>query len=319
MRRPAGSCSLSHLPRAGPPPRQLPHPPRQPRHPRQLRHPQRSNLAAAAAKATESLCANCHDEAKDIGGNPHARPFLHKPAAGPDAACESCHGDGTKHAEEGGDKSFIRGLHGADGAKFCLTCHNKATDHSSFGAGSTHANSATVNCLSCHSIHSSEPKSAKLLAKAPGALCQTCHAGEAAQIRSKPYAHRLDRGGMTCLDCHNPHGRPVEKGLNLTRAGELPCLTCHVEKRGPFVFEHVSGIAGNCLSCHQPHGSSNPKMLQWARIDQQCLSCHSRIGTTASLGSQPPSFHDLTLPRYRNCTTCHVAVHGSNLSPQLLK
>jgi DmsE family decaheme c-type cytochrome len=124
---------------------------------------------------------------------------------------------------------------------------------------------------------------------------------------------------MTCLDCHNPHGRPIEKGLKLTRAGEVPCLNCHAEKRGPFVFEHVSGIAGNCLSCHESHGSSNSKMLQWARVDQLCLSCHSRIGGAATIGSQPPSFHDLTLPRYRNCTTCHAAVHGSNLSPQFLK
>jgi DmsE family decaheme c-type cytochrome len=275
--------------------------------------------AATAEKAPESLCANCHDQTKTFAGNPHARAFLRQtPAAHPDAACTSCHGDGQKHAEEGGDKGLIRGLHGAAGAKFCLTCHDKATDHSSFGAGSTHANNATVNCLSCHSIHTPDSKSGKLLAKAPGALCQTCHASQSASIRSKPYTHRLDRGGMTCLDCHNPHGRPGGGSLAMTRAGEPPCLTCHSEKRGPFVYEHVNGIAGNCLSCHQPHGSSNPKMLQWAQVSQLCLSCHSRTNSN-TMGSQPPSIHDLTLPRYRNCTTCHVAVHGSNLSPRLLK
>jgi DmsE family decaheme c-type cytochrome len=275
--------------------------------------------APKTASAAESLCANCHDQAKVFAGNAHALVLVRKSGAGPDAACESCHGEGSKHAEEGGDKSLIRGLRGVEGAKFCLTCHNKATDRSSFGAGSTHASSATVNCLSCHSIHASEPQSSKLLAKATGALCQGCHPGQSASIRSKPYAHRLDRGGMTCVDCHNPHGRPGRGSLALTRAGELPCLNCHAEKRGPFVFEHVSGIAGNCLSCHQPHGSSNPKMLQWTRVDQQCLSCHSRIGGVNTIGSQPPAIHDLTLPRYRNCTTCHTAVHGSNLSPRLFK
>jgi hypothetical protein len=60
-------------------------------------------------------------------------------------------------------------------------------------------------------------------------------------------------------------------------------------------------------------------MLLWARVEQLCLSCHSQTGGPRTYGSQPPSFHDLTLPRYRNCTTCHTAVHGSNLSPQLLK
>ena len=89
--------------------------------------------------------------------------------------------------------------------------------------------------------------------------------------------------------------------------------------RGPFVFDHVTGSGGNCLSCHQPHGSNNPNMLLWARVEQLCLSCHSQTGGPKTFGSQPPSFHDLTQARYRNCTTCHVAVHGSNLSPQLLK
>lgn len=271
------------------------------------------------APAAESLCANCHDQAKVFAGNPHARAFLRKTGIDPDAACISCHGDGKQHAEASGDKSLIRQLRGVAGAKFCLTCHDKATEHSSFGAGSIHASSATVNCLSCHSIHSPAPASQKLLAKAPGELCQGCHSDQSAQLRSKPYAHRLDRGGMTCLDCHNPHARPTQKGLNLTRAGELPCLNCHTEKRGPFVFSHVNDIAGNCLSCHEPHGSSNPKMLQWSRVDQLCLSCHSRIGNPATIGSQPPSIHDLTVPRYRNCTTCHVAVHGSNLSPRFFK
>ena len=187
------------------------------------------------------------------------------------------------------------------------------------GPAARHASSATVNCLSCHSIHSPAPKTARLLAKAPGALCETCHQGQSVELRSKPYVHRLGPGAMTCLDCHNPHGRPGAGSLNLTRVGDLPCLNCHTEKRGPFVFEHVNGIAGNCMSCHELHGSTNSKMLQWQRVSQLCLSCHSRIGSAGTIGSQPPSFHNLTLPRYQNCTTCHVAVHGSNLSPQFLK
>jgi nitrate reductase cytochrome c-type subunit len=51
---------------------------------------------------------------------------------------------------------------------------------------------------------------------------------------------------------------------------------------------------------------------------QVCIECHSPI-TGGTLGSQPPSFHNLTSPRYQNCTTCHVAIHGSNRDPQLLK
>ena len=77
-------------------------------------------------------------------------------------------------------------------------------------------------------------------------------------------------------------------------------------------------VAGDCRACHEPHGSSNPMALKRSRVDQLCLECHSPI-EGGTLGPQPPAIHDLFSPRYRNCTTCHVAIHGSNTSPALLK
>lgn len=123
---------------------------------------------------------------------------------------------------------------------------------------------------------------------------------------------------MTCVSCHDPHGTAIRPGLALTRAGEQPCLSCHAEKRGPFVFEHGSGSIAACQSCHEPHGSVNPHQLKRARVSQLCLECHSPI-SARTLGSQPPSFHNLLSPRYQNCTICHTAVHGSQISPALLK
>lgn len=265
------------------------------------------------------LCADCHDQAKAFSLNPHARlsARVSGPAASPNAICESCHGDGAKHMEASGESSLIRGFHGPEGARFCLTCHTESSEHKSFRNG-IHASTATVNCLSCHSIHDSEPHAAHLLAKTTSALCASCHPVQSASFSAKPFAHRLGRGGMDCVSCHDPHGRPGRESLKLTRSGELPCLSCHAEKRGPFVFEHVTGTAGDCLSCHEAHGSVNPKRLKRSDVSHLCLECHSTISTT-TLGSQPPSFHNVSSPRFQNCTTCHVAIHGSNLSPRLLK
>jgi DmsE family decaheme c-type cytochrome len=272
-----------------------------------------------SASEAPPKCGDCHtEEVAKFAGNPHARSSRRGEKIDINEFCVTCHTGGAAHMEAGGDKSLIQGFHGLAGAELCANCHNKRTDeHASLALG-FHGNTATVNCLSCHSIHNANPKNEHLIAKAPGELCATCHSNQTASFRNKPYAHRLDRGGMTCLDCHNPHDRKGQT-VALTRVGELPCLNCHTEKRGPFVFDHVTGSAGDCLSCHQPHGSNNPKMLTWARVDQLCLSCHSQTGSANTLGSQPPSFHDLRSPRFRNCTTCHTAVHGSNLSPQLLK
>lgn len=279
--------------------------------------PSPSPAAAAPQKAETAACADCHEQAKDFSRNPHARiPFqAGRARVSGDAVCASCHGDTAAHVESSGEKPVERILRGPAGAGFCLTCHDSTTDHGSFRNGA-HANTATVSCLTCHSIHAA-PARLHLLAKDSVALCESCHPGKAAGFRDKPFAHRL-RAGMDCASCHDPHGRAQGSALRRTLGDELPCLSCHAEKRGPFVFEHVSGVAGDCMSCHEPHGSSNPKQLKRAQVSQLCLECHSPIAA-GTLGSQPPSFHNVRLARFQNCTVCHVAIHGSNRSTTLLK
>jgi DmsE family decaheme c-type cytochrome len=272
-----------------------------------------------ADEAAVMACADCHaDQATAFRANPHGLGKAPKDAPMPNAVCESCHGDGTAHIEGGGDKTLIFTPRGQSGAEGCLTCHDLTTERVSRHAG-VHANSASVNCLTCHAIHASERRAPHLLARPQLALCATCHATQAASFRNKPFAHHVGRGGTECSSCHEPHGRAGRDSLRTTVSGELPCLGCHFEKKGPFVFPHAAGVAGgDCLTCHEAHGSSNPKMLKRATVAQLCIECHSPL-TTGTLGSQPPSFHNLRLPRYQNCTTCHVAVHGSNRDPQLLK
>lgn len=280
--------------------------------------PAATQAAAAEAAPAGPACGDCHaDQAKSLASTRHAWGKAHKNEV-PNSVCESCHGDGQAHIEGGGDKAKIykpAGLAGAN--KTCLTCHDTPTDRISRHGG-MHANSATVNCLTCHSIHSSEPRSPHLLTQPQLALCATCHSTQAATFRNKPYAHHIGRAGIECSSCHEPHGRPGRNALRTTSTGEAPCLACHTDKRGPFVFQHGSVAIGECITCHEPHGSSNAKMLKRATVQQLCIECHSPV-TGTTLGSQPPSFHNLTDPRFQNCTTCHVAIHGSNRDPQLLK
>jgi DmsE family decaheme c-type cytochrome len=276
--------------------------------------------AAKPAEATASMsCGDCHDQAKVFGTNPHAHGKASKGAVVPNAVCEGCHGNGTAHMEGGGDKTLIYKPVGVAGAnKTCLSCHDTTSERISRHTG-IHANSAQVNCLTCHSIHASEARAPHLLARAELALCATCHANTVASFRNKPYAHRLGRGGMECSSCHEPHGMPIKpQNMRTTLAGEMPCLNCHADKRGPFVFNHGSVAIGDCTTCHEVHGSTNAKMLKRSTVMQVCIECHSPI-TSNTLGSQPPSFHNLTSPRYQNCTSCHMAIHGSNRDPQLMK
>jgi DmsE family decaheme c-type cytochrome len=265
--------------------------------------------APAGAVDRSEDCAMCHEEIAD--------DYLHTVHAvaergGP--TCTTCHGSGTRHMDEGGDPSLIRVPEGRDGERMCTSCHQDLP--TMFSSHSVHSDS-TVWCGSCHNVHATPSSEPPLLKSASNELCASCHPSAAGSF-AKPFGHDLDRGGLECVSCHNPHAGAGAESLKLDRSGDSPCVTCHAEKRGPFVFPHVSDVAGSCLSCHEPHGSSNPMALTRPRVDQLCLECHSLI-EGGTFGSQPPSFHDLRSPRYRNCTTCHVAVHGSNTSPMLLK
>lgn len=268
-------------------------------------------------EGSEMACRDCHEEqVKTFEKSPHRPGALPKTEKSSERqVCESCHQDATKHLEEGGGKGTIFVPAGRAGTDTCLSCHRFTPEHSSFGTGA-HIN-AKVGCADCHQVHGEERSTEPLLKKDTTALCASCHTSEAASFR-KPFAHRLSKSGLDCASCHDPHAGAGTKNLRVDAAGDNACVSCHGEKKGPFVFTHVTGVTGDCTSCHEPHGSSNPKRLRRANVAQLCLECHSRLDSS-SLGSQPPSSHDLRHPRWQNCTTCHVAIHGSNSSPQLLK
>jgi DmsE family decaheme c-type cytochrome len=265
--------------------------------------------AAAQGLDLSEDCATCHEEV--VADFQHT---IHGIADRGGPTCVTCHGRGTRHMDEGGDPTLIRIPSDDDGDQLCRTCHQNLS--AMFSSRSVHAD-ASVWCGDCHNIHSSRHAEPALLAESANDLCARCHPSETGSF-AKPFGHELNLGGMQCVSCHDPHAGSGGSSLKIDRSGEPACLTCHAEKRGPFAFPHVANVAGDCLSCHEPHGSTNPMALTWPRVDQLCLECHS-LAEAGTFGSQPPSFHDLRSPRYRNCTTCHIAVHGSNTSPLLLK
>lgn len=265
-------------------------------------------VGMAQEQDESETCAVCHDDiAASMKLNAHGLAQRDAPS------CVSCHGDGQAHMEEG-DPALIAIPSGREAAATCMTCHSDL--HAGFAGGKVHER-AGVNCETCHSMHASDHGVDAMLVSNRTELCESCHPS---QVRSfnRRFGHRLGRSGLECVSCHNPHGGAEERSLKVDRSGDIVCMSCHSDLRGPFVFPHVSGVTGDCMTCHEPHGSSNPHALRRAHVDRLCLECHSPMGGDM-LGSQPPSSHDLLSPRFRNCTTCHVAVHGSNTSPTLRK
>jgi DmsE family decaheme c-type cytochrome len=208
----------------------------------------------------------------------------------------------------------------------CLECHAKDLPRANIRT-SEHTR-ADVVCTNCHSIHHATT-TRFLLPRRQAELCYSCHQGVRGQFQ-EPSHHRVDEGVMKCSDCHNPHGsfaatwRMGAENAMVKPAfdTEQPCLRCHIDKRGPFVFEHASVAVEGCTACHFSHGSTNTRLLRRPVVFTLCLECHNGAGTFGRENSgviATSSSHNLLDPRYQRCTMCHVRIHGSNSDPLFLR
>jgi DmsE family decaheme c-type cytochrome len=197
----------------------------------------------------------------------------------------------------------------------CLGCHEANRETQAFDHSEHQLNG--VACQNCHSPHLTGADRAEqdrwlgerlLRASQPG-LCFGCHTTIAGQF-SLPTHHPVEEGLVACTNCHNPHGSRNQPMLR--SANWETCVGCHVDKRGPFVFEHGAARVEGCVTCHTPHGSVNRMLLVRRESRFLCLQCHvdpfAPNVPHGRLGFQTTG----------ECTRCHVAVHGSNTSPYLL-
>jgi predicted CXXCH cytochrome family protein len=277
-------------------------------------------------------CKDCHeDQFKAFSHTTHSRLAASSSWKGKVTGCESCHGPGKAHAEEGDPKKIIsfKTKTSKETSETCLGCHAGKEEHNNFRRGEHWRND--VGCTDCHTSHStvargdnpgsntlvSEAKrrnpdllSVNMLRGSEPQLCIGCHTETKAQF-SRPFHHKVLEGQMKCSDCHNPHGGFELKQARLSTGADAGCLKCHTDKQGPFVFEHAPLKIEGCSSCHTPHGSANEKLLARSRVRQLCLECHSNAHEIGA--PDTPNFHNQATLRYQNCTTCHVKIHGSHV------
>lgn len=293
-------------------------------------------LGCAAGWATPqsvggAVCKTCHPNVTvDFYRNPHYQSVASGKEKPEDTGCEGCHGPASEHVAARGDKTKIAAFSLMAPKKIldsCLRCHAESLGRANIRR-SSHSQ-AQIACTSCHSIHKSKSPKFLLASIEQRDVCYGCHANVRAQF-SLPFKHRVNEGFMTCSDCHNPHGaaapnsgmgaRPRMMAASL--GNEEPCFKCHIDKRGPFAFEHAAVRVDGCNSCHAPHGTANPRMLKRPAVFTTCLECHNGASDFGRQGdgvkTTPPS-HNMADPRFRNCTTCHVRIHGSNSDQRFLR
>lgn len=269
-----------------------------------------TKAAASGDFVGSDTCVTCHEEVgKKFADNPHTKMVQMHGSNG--ATCENCHGAGKAHFDGGGDvtKIFNPAKHSTQEVdEKCLSCH--ASAHPNFDR-SPHAK-ANVGCISCHSVHASDAKAEHLLKASQPALCFQCHSDVKPQF-GMPFHHRVNEGAVNCTDCHDVHGTFGNNNLRSTADQNAICTKCHMEKRGPFIYEHAAVKGEGCLACHTPHGSQNARLLNVPSINVLCAQCHSTVATSA--------IHNPTLLSQSSdvtpCIDCHTMIHGSNLDPFL--
>jgi DmsE family decaheme c-type cytochrome len=263
---------------------------------------------------TKETCAACHDEqVASFDRSEHNRAM---PSTG--VECIACHGDATKHIENGGGAETMinpkKDLSAQAANQLCLGCHEK-TGEQQHVATSEHSK-AGIACVDCHNVHPDE-KSALAAHKSGHSsmvpvseeACLKCHSQVRADF-AMPSKHRLHEGAMTCTSCHNVHG--TTNARQVREQGKDMCVTCHKDKKGPFMFEHDAASLDGCTACHTPHGSPAQHMLKERDPRSLCLSCHTR-----DMGKGVPHGRASTTTM-GDCQRCHSAVHGSNVDPYLL-
>lgn len=306
-------------------------------------------------------CRSCHKaETVEFLKTPHAR--LAVPGKDFAQGCEICHGPGKAHSDaveaaRGDDAKIAAALKQSpifafrgnpkENAERCMTCHISSRQQEFF-AESGHAGHG-LSCNQCHATHLVDeikdqskgdlsypqaylfqlPKLAdetrwlhnSLLKESEPSLCFTCHRTIQAQF-ALPVHHRVPEGLMKCTDCHSPHGS--FNLASLKKPNWETCVKCHVEKRGPYVFEHPAVKVEGCVICHNPHGTTNRMLLVRREGRQLCLQCHV---VTATVGGAGVGFHgQRAVPHGRfgyqtsgECVRCHVTIHGSNFDPNFLR
>ena len=291
----------------------------------------------------DAVCTRCHDESEQypvlsIGKTKHGTVADKRTPT-----CTSCHGESVRHVEnqrrEGEkarpkpDRSFdgpLRALSAsrsvayvpappsAEVGKFstvpvaernapCLTCHQGGKR--THWQGSTHE-TRDVACTSCHQVHVQHDRVRDRLTQSD--VCFMCHKEQRAQV-NRMSRHPITEGKVGCSDCHNPHGTAGPKLLVRDSVVDT-CYTCHMEKRGPFIFNHQP-VTEDCSICHNPHGSSVANLLK-SRPPFLCQQCHEptshRGNVPGLLAGTGTGAGTRGITQARACLNCHTNIHGGN-------
>ncbi len=249
-------------------------------------------------------CADCHSTGLrknfDLGTNSYDTSW-----ASMDVSCEACHGPGSRHVGWARDTAGAARTGLSDRDRMGLVAWLKATDQGRWemnpATGIAKRTEPLVSaeldtCATCHArrkVITQNPVSAApfLDGYLPAYLEPGLYQADG-QIDGEVFEYgsflqsRMHHAGVTCSNCHEPHG------LKLRAEGNAVCAQCHMPAKFD-VAEHT----------HHPPGSAGA----------QCASCH--MPTKTYMGVDNRHDHSLRVPRPdlsvaigtpNACAQCHA-------------
>ena len=235
------------------------------------------------------MCAECHSTGLHRGYDPETDGYQ-TTWEEIDVACEACHGPGSAHVESDG-RAALPVDFGAPG-----TWRRAPGDPVAHRAPPRASHTEVETCAPCHArrsrlVDDAEPGGLLLDAFLPALLEEGLYHADG-QILDEVYVYgsflqsRMYAAGVTCSDCHEPHG------LALRAEGNALCTSCHAPERYDVAahHRHAAGAAGSrCVDCHMParvymgvdvrrdHGFRVPRPDLAAEIGvpDPCSGCHA--------------------------------------------
>ena len=211
-------------------------------------------------------CAACHStdlhKGFDLATNSYATTY-----SDIDVACEACHGAGSNHVAWAASRPKPAGPV-SQGERMGLTNWLRPTNSGRWemdpATGIAHRTAPLVSagldtCAPCHArrkplVASAAPGTPFLDAYLPALLEPGLYFPDG-QIDGEVFEYgsfvqsRMHLAGVTCSDCHEPHG------LKPRVEGNALCGQCHMPARFDTAahHHHEAGSAGaQCIACHMP-------------------------------------------------------------------
>ena len=209
------------------------------------------------------MCAECHSTNLQRGYDLQTDTF-DTTWSEIDVSCEACHGPASRHVAwahlglpitDDGSRGLGVRLRNSDGGGWVM---DMATGNAKRTIPrQSHAQVDT--CAQCHArrvqIHDDDRPGQPLLdTLVPALLTERLYHADG-QILGEVYVYgsfvqsKMYREGVTCSDCHEPHG------LTLLAEGNALCAKCHLPDRydtPKHHFHEPGGSGARCVECHMP-------------------------------------------------------------------